>query len=226
MQSKALLQKSLFDAFDYPSEFIGGTALISSFSRKASGCYRHTRDAATNNHSASVQQQSLMFGKSPKQLFNSWYYDQRTRVIAAAGKLISVWYDWRLDATVSLWTPLKVSLSLNTAEDQSLSVHRWKSVSLWTPLKISLSLITTESQSIQFNSRALLAWETCVNIAKASEVDNIQSEYIKWKTTKINSKHYTYGGFKTVKTLQMSYYIYIYNVLTMYKWLKDTRKNK
>ena len=29
------------------------------------------------------------------------------------------------------------------------------------------------SLSIQFNSRALLAWETCVNIAKASEVDNI-----------------------------------------------------
>lgn len=26
--------------------------------------------------------------------------------------------------------------------------------------------------SIQFNSMALLAWETCVNIAKASEVDN------------------------------------------------------
>ena len=26
---------------------------------------------------------------------------------------------------------------------------------------------------IQFNSRALLEWETCVNIAKASEVDNL-----------------------------------------------------
>uniref|UniRef100_A0A8C7JCR9 Phosphoinositide phospholipase C n=1 Tax=Oncorhynchus kisutch TaxID=8019 RepID=A0A8C7JCR9_ONCKI len=42
---------------------------------------------------------------------------------------------------------------------------------------------------------ALLAWETCVNIAKASEVDNIQSEYIKCKTTKMNSKHYTYRNF-------------------------------
>ena len=40
---------------------------------------------------------------------------------------------------------------------------------------LSVSLAVSLPQALsQFNSRALLAWETCVNYAKASEVDNIQ----------------------------------------------------
>jgi hypothetical protein len=50
----------------------------------------------------------------------------------------------------------------------SLSV----SGSLCVTLCVTVSLSVSRSVS-QFNSRAFLAWETCVNIAKASEVDNI-----------------------------------------------------
>jgi hypothetical protein len=56
--------------------------------------------------------------------------------------------------------------------------------------------------SVSLNSiqGALLAWETYVNIAKASEVDNIQ----KWNKPKnINSKHYTHKSSKRIKTSQM-----------------------
>ena len=159
-----------------------------------------------------------------------WFRVGRSHPVSSG----SIWHGWFCcEGSCQFWLcPSPVSpdpvFSLQLAYSQRIGLlcrlfSLWLcslslSPSLKLPLSLSLFLSLSQFNSIFFfNSRALLAWETCVNIAKASEIDNIQSEYIKWKTTKINSKHYTYRGFKTVKTLQMSYYIYIYSVLTKYK---------
>ena len=74
--------------------------------------------------------------------------------------------------------PLTLSVFLNSLT-LSLSFSLSRSLSL--SLSVSVFLISLPpshslsfSLSIQFNSRALLAWEIYVNIAKASEVDNKQ----------------------------------------------------
>jgi hypothetical protein len=92
----------------------------------------------------------------------------------------------------------------------------------WIQLFLVFSLLFLTLLSLNSIHRTLLAWEIYVNIAKASEVDNIQ----KWKTIKMNSKHYIYWSSKRIKTLQMSYYVcvYIHSVVTICKWLSTKGK--